>query len=50
MKPHVELAIERWAEDYNEEFGLRDAKRIMRKKLFMTTVDNCLRKAERTNK
>jgi|TARA_Y100000310_G_scaffold39831_1_gene37357 hypothetical protein len=50
MKPHVELAIERWAEDYNEEFGLRDAKRIMRKKLFMTTVDNWLRKAERTNK
>ena len=46
----IELALERWAEEYNEEFGLRDAKRIMRRRLFMNTVDNWLIKTERTNK
>ena len=42
MKLFVELALERWAKDYNEEFGLRDAKRIMRRRQFMATVDNWL--------
>jgi predicted MPP superfamily phosphohydrolase len=46
----IELALERWAEEYNEEFGLRDAKRIMRRRLFMNTVGNWLIKTERTNK
>ena len=50
MKLFVELALERWAKDYNEEFGLRDAKHIMRRRLLMNTVDKWLRETERTNK
>ena len=50
MEDHVALALERWAEEYNEEFGLRDAKRTMRKRQFINTVDNWVRKAEGTNK
>ena len=50
MKEYVELALERWAEEYNEEFGLRDAKHIMRRRLLMNTVDKWLRETERTNK
>ena len=42
MKLFVELALERWAKDYNEEFGLRDAKRIMRRRQIMATVENWL--------
>jgi len=47
MEPFVKLALERWAEDYNEKFGLRDAKRIMRRRRFMETVDNWLTKANK---
>ena len=44
MKPFVELAIERWAEEYNEEFDQRDANR---RRLFTETIHAWLEKQTR---